>query len=418
MYQLTSLRAISPFRRRGARPPVAPTVILLGVVSMLTDISSEMVSSILPLYVVIGLGLSPAAFGAIDGIYQGSSAIVRILSGVISDRSTRHKEVALTGYGLSALSKLGLLLAGSSAALVGAIIFADRTGKGIRTAPRDALISLSTPPEHLGAAFGVHRAMDTLGAMIGPLVAFGILWLAPGRYDSVIFVSLCIAVIGVAVLALFVRNQERVSDTDERASLAGSMRLLRMRSFRRVVIVGSVLALLTISDAFIYLGLQRRLDFDPRLIPLLFVGTASSYMLLAAPIGRLADRVGRWRILIAGHVVLLGAYAVLGLAEGGQVALVACLLLLGTFYACTDGVLMALAAPMVPAAQRATGLAVVMTATSIAKLLASVLFGGLWALLGLQTAVGVFAVGLVIGIVALAIVLGSGRREQQTGARP
>lgn len=418
MYQLTSLRAISPFRRRGARPPIAPTVILLGVVSMLTDISSEMISSILPLYIVIGLGLSPAAFGAIDGIYQGSSAIVRILSGVISDRSTRHKEVALTGYGLSALSKLGLLLAGSSVALVGAIIFADRTGKGIRTAPRDALISLSTPPEHLGAAFGVHRAMDTLGAMIGPLVAFAILWLAPGRYDSVIFVSLCIAVIGVAVLALFVRNQERVSETEERASLAGSMRLLRKKPFRRVVVVGSVLALLTISDAFIYLGLQRRLDFDPRLIPLLFVGTASSYMLLAAPIGRLADRIGRWRILIAGHVVLLGAYAILGLAEGGTGVLVACLLLLGTFYACTDGVLMALAAPMVPAAQRATGLAVVTTATSIAKLLASVLFGALWAMAGLQTAVGVFAIGMVIGIVALAIVLGSGRRTQQTGARP
>ncbi|HEX7299540.1 MAG TPA: MFS transporter, partial [Solirubrobacteraceae bacterium] len=192
--------------RISVRRHVRRTVLLLGTTSLLTDISSEMVSSILGIYMVFALGATPLQFGIVDGIYQGATAFVRLLAGVASDRKGRHKPIAAIGYGVSALCKLGLVLAGSSVAAIYAVVYADRVGKGIRTAPRDALISLSAHPKALGAAFGVHRAMDTAGAMLGPLLAFGLLTAAPRRYDTVWVVSFCFAVVGLAVITLLVRD--------------------------------------------------------------------------------------------------------------------------------------------------------------------------------------------------------------------
>src|SRR5918911_2663138 len=155
---------------------VSQNVVSLGLTSLFTDISSEMVSTVLPLYLVFFLRFTPLQFGMLDGLYQGGAALIRLVGGLAADRSQRYKEVAGLGYGLSALSKVGLLLgaAGGPGLLAGAL-FVDRTGKGIRTAPRDALISLSSRPEQLGTSFAVHRALDTCGAMLGPLVAFGLL---------------------------------------------------------------------------------------------------------------------------------------------------------------------------------------------------------------------------------------------------
>ena len=152
-----------------------------------------MVAAILPLYLVLSLGLSPFAFGVIDGIQQGASALVRVASGYTADRFGRYKEVAVVGYGLSAVTRIGFLLVGRSVALIGALVFVDRTGKGIRTAPRDALIALSTPKEQLGTAFGVHRALDTAGAVIGPLLAFSFLILLPNDFDPIFFVSFLVS---------------------------------------------------------------------------------------------------------------------------------------------------------------------------------------------------------------------------------
>src|SRR5215216_1313925 len=154
----------------GRRRVVGRTVLLLGLTSLFTDVSAEMVATVLPLYLVYTLGLSPLAFGVADGLYQGGAALVRVASGFVGDRWRRHKTVAAVGYGLSAACKLGYLVVGGALGGLSALILLDRTGKGIRTAPRDALISLSTPREHLGRAFGVHRALDTAGAMIGPLL--------------------------------------------------------------------------------------------------------------------------------------------------------------------------------------------------------------------------------------------------------
>ena len=185
------------------RRRVGSTVILLGLVSLLTDVSSEAVSAVLPLYLTAVLGLSPLAYGFIDGLYQGVSALVRILGGWLADRADRPKWVAFLGYGLSAVTKVALIAAQGLGAVT-AVITVDRLGKGLRTAPRDALIAASTPAASLGRAFGVHRALDTAGAAIGPLLAFGILWFVPGDYRAVFIASLAAAVMGLAVLLLLV----------------------------------------------------------------------------------------------------------------------------------------------------------------------------------------------------------------------
>ena len=178
---------------------LSPVILWLGVVSMLTDVSSESVSAILPLYITGFLGLSTMAFGILDGINQGASAIVRIAAGHASDRLGRPKGVAVAGYGLAMMARIGLLFASGFWALT-AVVTADRIGKGIRTAPRDALIAVSAQPEYLASHFGVHRMLDNIGAAAGPLLAFFILMLMPNGYGIVFVVSLAFAAIGVAML--------------------------------------------------------------------------------------------------------------------------------------------------------------------------------------------------------------------------
>jgi MFS family permease len=404
MYSVQSTAALGRARRAigrgGLRARVGRTVLLLGTCSLLTDISSEMVAAILPIYLVSTLGFSPLQYGIVDGLYQGASALVRLVAGYTGDRLRRHKVVASVGYGLSAVCKLGLALIGGAWAGLSAIILLDRTGKGIRTAPRDAMISLSAPRADLGLAFGVHRAMDTAGAMLGPLVAFALLASAPGSYHTLFLISFCIALLGVGVITLLVREpkaRERAPE-EERPDLRAATRLLRERAFRGLTVAGSALGLATISDGFIYLALLRRVDFDARLFPLLATGTAVLYMALAAPLGRLADRIGRGIVFMGGYVLLLGAYLLLLAPGAGTASLVAVLALLGTYYAATDGVLMAMGSVHVSDTLRGSGLALLGTSTSIARLFAALLFGGLWTWLGLETAIAIFAVALAVAI--------------------
>jgi MFS family permease len=381
---------------------------------MLTDISSEMVATILPLYLVFGLGLSPLQFGVADGVYQGVTAFVRIGGGFIADRWRRYKEVAAFGYGISAVCKLGLVAVGSAWTALTAVLVLDRSGKGIRTAPRDAMISLSGDREDMGTAFGVHRALDTAGAMLGPLVAFGVLAFAPRAYDSVFVVSFCIALIGLGVLLLFVENPPKTRvDTQpaDEVSFRGAIALLGGRRLQGLVLMCTGLALFTMSDGFLYLGLQRQLDFDVRFLPLLYMGTALVYMLLALPVGRLADRVGRGRVFVGGYALLLLVYMSLLLPPMGTPALFVYLAFFGAYYAATDGVLMALASAVLPPDLRASGLALVVTATSLARLLASVVFGVLWTAFGMETAVSTFAVGLVAAMALAGLALRRTARE-------
>ncbi|MCH0564993.1 MULTISPECIES: MFS transporter [unclassified Streptomyces] len=386
-------------RRRAA---VAPTVLALGTVSLITDVSSEMVTAVLPLYLVAGLGLSPLGFGLLDGVYNGFSAAVRLAGGHLADRGGgRHKWVAGFGYGLSALCK-PLLLVAHTLTPIGLVLAADRTGKGLRTAPRDALISLSSAPEARGRAFGVHRAMDTAGALLGPLAAFWILRATVDGYDAVFTVSFCVAAAGVLVLVLFVPGgPARAAATPApapspaptsapapaaRPTLRAAAGLLRGRELRRITVCALLLGLATVSDAFVYLLLQRRLGVADRWFPLLPLGTAAAFLLLAVPLGRLADRVGRWRVFLAGHGALLAAYALLLASWHGPALPYAVLLLHGGFYAATDGVLMAAASETVPENLRSSGLAVVQTGQALARFTCSLLFGAAWTLWGDRTA--------------------------------
>jgi MFS family permease len=404
VYQVANPRELLRLRGRLRRIRVARNVVLLGLTSLFTDISSEMVATILPLYLVYTLGFTPLQFGIVDGLQQGAAALVRVAGGFLADRTRRHKEVAAVGYGVSALSRLGLLAAQSVSAL-GAIVFLDRTGKGIRTAPRDALISLSTERPHLATAFGVHRSLDTAGAMLGPLIGFSLLTLAPGEFDAVFVVSFCSALVGFAVLTLFVENRPVLTQEDAPASLAAAGRLLGTRRFGMLVAVAGALGIATISDGFLFVALQRRLDFEPRLLPLLFVGTALAYMLLAIPVGRIADRYGRGRTFVAGYLPLLAAYGLLLAPAGPSAEIPLYLALLGLYYAATDGVLMALASATLPAPLRGSGLALLVTSTSLGRLLASILFGMIWTWYDVETAIAVFAAGLFVAMMLAGIAL-------------
>jgi MFS family permease len=375
-------------------------VLLLGLTSFLTDISSEMVATTLPLYLVLSLRLSPFQFGLVDGLYQGASIVVRLLSGYLADHLRNPKLVATLGYALSALSRPALLLVGANWNALAGVVLIDRIGKGIRTAPRDAMIAASAPTERLATAFGVHRALDTAGAMIGPLLAAAILWLTTQAYDAVFVVSFCFALIGVAVIATFVRTPVTTEAIGARAeSLRNSLALLIVPRFRLLVLSGSLLALTTISDNFVYLTLQEQLQLAQSVFPLLYVGVALIFMLFAIPVGRLADRVGRRHIFAAGYALLIVAYGLVWANRGSLVLVAIVLLLMGLYYAATDGVLTAMASVQLPANLRSSGLALLATGIGLARLCASTLYGWLWSLWGSQLAVAVFTLGIVMATV-------------------
>ncbi|MGW7259354.1 MFS transporter [Streptomyces sp. NPDC054834] len=392
-------------RRRGPGRRVAPVVLVLGTVSLITDISSEMVTAVLPLYLVTTLGFSPLGFGTLDGVYNGVSALVQLTGGHLADRIRNHKLLAGLGYGLSALCKPLLLFAGSIGTL-GTVLALERTGKGLRTAPRDAMISLSTSAENQGRAFGVHRAMDTTGAMLGPLAAFLILRAAADGYDAVFGVSACVAVLGVLVLVLFVPGRGKGTPAEEEngpnakppVRVREALGLLRLPRLRALAGCAALLGLTTVSDAFVYLLLQRRAGVGEQWFTLLPLGTAVVFLLLAVPVGALADRIGRRTVFLAGHTVLLTAYALLLWAPGTPVAPVLVPLVLalhGTFYAATDGVLPAALADIVPEQLRASGLAIVGTSQALARFCCSLAFGAAWTMWGDGPALAGSAVGLL-----------------------
>lgn len=414
MYQVENVQVAlkgrkgkSGAQRTSIREHVGRTVLLLGTTSLFTDISSEMVATVLPIYMVFALGATPLQFGIVDGIYQGATAFMRLLAGVAADRKGRHKPVAAIGYGISAVCKLGLVLAGSSMAAIYAVIYADRVGKGIRTAPRDALISLTSHPKALGAAFGVHRAMDTAGAMLGPLFAFGLLTAAPRRWDAIWVVSFAFAIIGLAVITLLVRDvrDEPAQAPSRRQAMKSALALLKVPAFRRLTLAAGALGLATLSDGFLYLGLQDRMGFAPRYLPLLYVGTALVFMILAVPMGRLADRVGRGKVFVGGYLLLLAVYSSMLVPSISSTALIFYLVAFGVFYAATDGVVMALASALVPEELRASGMGLLTAVVAAARLFGALGFGALWTLIDVDAAVMVFSGLLTVSILLAAVVV-------------
>jgi MFS family permease len=383
--------------RAGRRVP--GVVLALGLTSLFTDISSEAVTAILPLYVTAVLGLGPAAYGFVDGIYQGASSLVRVLGGWWADRSGRPKLVAVLGYGVSALSRVLLLPVAGVAALTG-VVALDRVGKGLRTGPRDAMIAAASTPERLGRNFGVHRALDTAGAVAGPLLAFGVLSAVPAGlagYRAVFVLSIAAAVPArVRRAGRAGVETEPLDDATAEPTRRWRWRDLGDRRLRSLLIASALLGLLTVGDGFLYLVLADAGGIGLTWFPLLMVGTNAAYFALAVPVGRLADRVGRTRVLVGGHVVLVVAY-VLAATTGAHLAgVVAVLALLGCFYAATDGVVSALASQAVPEGSRATGIASVQTAVGLSRFASSVCFGLLWQLTSRSAAL--LAVGLALAL--------------------
>ncbi|MGZ4715697.1 MAG: MFS transporter, partial [Acidimicrobiales bacterium] len=372
-------------------------------------------------------------------LYQGMAAITGLWAALIADRRRRHKEVAVVGYSLSTVSRLGLLMAHAWAPLV-AFLYVDRLGKGIRTAPRDALISLSSTRARLAESFGVHRALDTAGAVAGPVVASLILSQNSSGYRSVFVCSFFASCIGLGVLVFFVRNRNgdaapdataavaaEVSSevavpagsgtTDDRpahASLRTAIALLRDRRYASVLAVAVVLALVVPGDALIYLTYSRQAHLAAGFFPLLYAGASIGFLLLVVPLGRLADRVGRARVFLAGEAMLFGVFALLGAGLAGLAPLLLMLLLYGGFYAATDGIIIAMASAALPKHLRTTGLAIVGTSIAVAHLLSAVAWGAVWDRWGAGTASHLFMMGLVASIL-VGLVLLRPSREPMAG---
>lgn len=389
------------------RSAIPRTVVLLGTVSLLTDVSSEMVTAFLPVYLVFTLNMSYLQVGVLDAVYTGATSVLRMVGGYLADKIGRHKAVAVAGYGLSAVTKLAFPAVGASAAGLSGVLAVDRAGKGLRTAPRDAMISLVTTKEKLGRSFGVHRMMDTIGALLGPLATYLVLTSLGTKPGPIFMISFCFAMLGLIVLVCFVRQPPKAETlpTASRVSVKRSLALLREPGIARTSLAALMLGLVSIADVFVYLVLQSTTGVDPRLLPLMPLGTALVFLLAATPLGQLSDKIGRWKVFFAGHVVLLGVYLLL-LGPFGGLPLAACTLLLhGLFYAATDGVLMAHGATLVAPELRASGLAIVQTAQAVGRFLSSLLFGLLMTQLSMASAVLVAVVALAATLITVSALI-------------
>jgi MFS family permease len=378
---------------------VNPIVWRLGYTSLLTDISAEMVNSALPAYLVLYLHLSPLQYGVIDAVYNGLSvALLSLAAGYLADRSRRPKYIALVGYGVSAVCKLLLPAADGAWNWILGTVWIDRIGKGIRTAPRDAILSFNATPHLLATSFAVHRSLDAGGSLLGPLLAFALLWRLPTGYNVVWVTSFGIALIGLAVLWLLVPNPKSVSDTcAKNVSLRAASRLLFTVHFRALVSCGLLLSIATVSDGFIYLLLREKAQTSAAFFPLYYVATACFYMLFSIPAGLSADRVGRLPVLLAGYGLLGCLYLWLLLVPSlGVWALCAWLALFGMFYAATEGVLMAMASAVIRPEIRTSGIAILTTLVGIGKVISSLLFGWMWESYGALASLLTSSVMLII----------------------
>lgn len=368
----------------------------LGFVSLLMDVSSEMVHSLLPVFLATGLGVSMLAIGLIEGAAEATAQIVKVFSGAWSDWLGRRKPLALLGYGLGAASKPLFALSTSAGMVLGARLV-DRVGKGIRGAPRDALVADLVPAEQRGAAYGLRQSLDTVGAFLGPLVAIVLMLLWANDFQAIFWVAVIPGVLSVAVLLFGVR--EPVAPAEQRG-----VNPLRRENLRQlaspywwVVGIGALFTLARFSEAFLVLRAQQG-GLPLAWAPLVLIAMNVVYALGAYPFGRLADRMSHRALLAMGLVVLVAADVALAVADSGFLLWTG-ILLWGLHMALTQGLLAAMVADTAPAVLRGTAFGVFNLASGVAMLVASVLAGLLWDRLG---APSTFVAGAAIGLAALA----------------
>jgi len=383
-------------RRTSALGGINRNVVCLGIVSLLTDVSTEMIVPVMPLFVTAVLGASIANLGLIEGVAESTASVLRIGSGWLSDRIGRRKPFLMFGYGLSAAAKLSLAWAGSWPAVLG-LRFSDRVGKGLRNPPRDALIADSVDRAALGRAFGFHRALDTLGAAIGPLVAFLLLGSFPGQYRRIFLVSAIPAALSIATLALFVRAPRAATPPRPRALGLGIRGF--PPAFYRFLLVAGVFSLANSSTAFLLLLASGPGRFTAPQVTLIYFGYNLLYALLSWPIGIASDRVGRRPMLLGAYLLFAALYALLAWRSGPATVL-AGFALLGLHSALLEGSQRSLVGDLVPDAMRGTGFGLYYTVVGVALLPASWIAGVLWDRLGaramLATDAGLAAVAAVM----------------------
>lgn len=384
------------------------TVWALGLASLFMDASSELVHALLPAFMVTVLGLSVLTIGVIEGVAEATAAIVKGFSGTLSDWMGRRKPLVVLGYGLAALTKPLFPLASGIGAIVTAR-FVDRIGKGIRGAPRDALIADVTPPEQRGAAYGLRQSLDTVGALVGPLLAIVLMWMLAGDIRMVFWAALIPAAMCVACIVLFVREPEKSHHDGPRRIPLARTELARLpRRYWRVLAFGSVLTLARFSEAFLVLRAQ---DVGLALVwlPVVMVVMNVVYAAAAVPAGIAADRSSRRSLLLWGLGVLVAADLVLAHATG-PLATCAGAALWGLHMGLTQGLLSALVADAAPADLRGTAFGMFNLVTGLFLLIASSLAGLLWTVYGPGLT---FVAGAVFTIVAAAgLVLGARQAER------
>ena len=356
---------------------VPPSVWALGIVSLLMDFSSEMIHALLPIYLVGSLGASMTEVGVIEGVAEATAAIVKIFSGAISDWVGKRKLLALIGYGLAALTKPMFPLAPNVSWITSAR-FLDRVGKGIRGAPRDALVADVTPASLHGAAFGLRQSLDTIGAFLGPAAAVLILWLTLNDIHVVFWVATLPAIL--AVIVLFYGVDEPVKDRNAEGGFRFPLHkneLSRLgAAFWRVAAVATIFSLARFSEAFLILKAQA-VGLPVIFAPLVLVFMNLIYASAAYPIGVMSDRIGRWSLLALSLVVLMSADGVLAYAP--SLVWVCCgVVLWGLHMGMSQGLFAALVADVAPAALRGTAFGVYNLFSGLALFLASFLAGRLW----------------------------------------
>jgi MFS family permease len=352
----------------------------LGVVSLLMDLSSEMIHALLPLYLVTVLGSSMLTVGVIEGVAEATAAIVKVFSGALSDRLGQRKWLAAAGYGLAAFTKPVFPLA-SSVGWLFAARFVDRIGKGIRGAPRDALVADLSPAELRGASFGLRQSLDTVGAFLGPLAVIALMSLTDDDFTFVFWIAVIPAFLSFAVIVVGVREPERPQDLEVVRVPLSPAALARLGIACWLVIgVATLFTLARFSEAFLLLRAQS-VGLAIALVPAVMVVMNIVYALSAWPAGALSDAVGRFGVLAAGFALLILADLALALGSG-IAAIGAGVALWGLHMGLTQGVLATLIADTAPAELRGTAFGLFNLVTGIAMLVASLVAGALWDALG------------------------------------
>lgn len=384
------------------RPP--RNVFLIGLTSFFNDMSNEMVLAIFPAFFTSVLKAGAGSLGLVEGLADGAANIIKIYAGKYSDKIRKRKPFMILGYGVSVATRPIYLLAGTVGGVIG-IRVADRIGKGLREAPRDAIISLSTPKEEMGRAFGFHRMMDTLGAILGPLVAYLILRAYPEGFNIVFVVAFIIGLFAIASL-IFVKDI--VGEARKGNISIGSLAVFPP-DFKRYIVALFLLSAGSLPVAVLLLKTQH-LGFSLAYIPLFYMLYSLSYAGFSVSAGGMSDRIGARTVMRIGYVILLVGYFVVALADGA-VILALGFLVLGLFPALTDGVARALAAELSPEDHRAGAYGLVNATAGFGLMFAGIAGGYIWEHFGVNYALLSGAMFVIVGIVVLSTVIANGKKE-------